>query len=151
MLLRVQVGSCNSRGPPTFAIPPPSVLERSLYLLGFPAAGMAAVAGFYYATKAQSRLQYVPRVHKSRLLPVLSHLDTHAKFVCVWFACLLYFPHMPVDQLSFAVSGAWARITGLFPTVILLSDSPSPHTLVLQLECFSFPPFHCLYSVMTGL
>ncbi|PHJ23541.1 hypothetical protein CSUI_002605 [Cystoisospora suis] len=96
LLLRVQVGSCNSRGPPKFAIPPPSVLERSLYLLGFPAAGMAAVAGFYYATKAQSRLQRLKEKARAKAAEAFPQLQVSISAM----------------QSAHSEAGLWGRTSG---------------------------------------
>ncbi|CBZ55820.1 conserved hypothetical protein [Neospora caninum Liverpool] len=93
LLIRVQVATCPSRprGVVEFAVPPVSVLERALYLVGYPAAGQAAVAAYGYATRTQSKLTRLKETAKAaaaeafpQYQPVLSAMQTATTEAGLW-------------------------------------------------------------------
>ncbi|KFG37816.1 hypothetical protein TGP89_217680 [Toxoplasma gondii p89] len=98
LLIRIHVASCPSRrrGSNEFAVPPVSVLERAVYLIGYPAAGLAAVAAYSYATRTQSKLTRLKETAKAAAAEAFPH----------------YQPVMSAMQTATAEAGLWGRTSG---------------------------------------
>ncbi|PFH37407.1 hypothetical protein BESB_038650 [Besnoitia besnoiti] len=98
LLIRMHLGTCpaRKRGRRAFAVPPVSVLERALYLVGYPAAGQAATSAFSYATKTQSRLTRLKESAKAAAAEAFPH----------------YQPVLTAMQTATAEAGLWGRTAG---------------------------------------